>query len=210
MGGGVVHWATSCTPDHLLDEFDPLHLARPNKSRLRTSLSKSRLFIKTRKVDGYRLSARSIRDLDAKYGQAGDADTVKAGTTAYVNEDRIAELKALAATPFDLRRLVKMCTELNSCRQTGCELAVAYLIRSILDHVPPILGKSSFGEVANNYGGSKSFRESMANLENSSRKISDGLLHTQIRKRESLPTMTQVDFSNDLDVLLSEIVRVLV
>lgn len=66
-----------------------------------------------------------------------------------------------------------------------------------------------FTEVANSYGGAKSFKDSMLNLENSSRKIADQHLHTQVRKSETLPTVRQVDFSNDLDVLLAEIVRVL-
>ena len=49
----------------------------------------------------------------------------------------------------------------------------------------------------------------MENLNNSSRKISDSHLHTQIRKKEVLPNSNQVDFTNDLDVLLAEIYRVL-
>ena len=58
-------------------------------------------------------------------------------------------------------------------------------------------------------GGGGSFKSSMANLDNSSRKIADRHLHTHVRKKETLPTLKQVDFSNDLDVLLSEIVRIL-
>lgn len=80
-------------------------------------------------------------------------------------------------------------------------------MRAILDHVPPVFELDDFTKVANNFG-TKSFKDSMLNLNNSSRKISDAYLHTQIRKNESLPTLTQVDFSNDLDVLLSEIVRI--
>jgi hypothetical protein len=89
-------------------------------------------------------------------------------------------------------------------------MAVAMLVRAILDHVPPIFSCKNFAEVSNNYGGgSKSFKQSMANLESSSRKIADSHLHTQIRSKEILPNKTQVNFSNDLDVLLAEIVRLL-
>jgi hypothetical protein len=83
------------------------------------------------------------------------------------------------------------------------------LTRALLDHVPPIFLCAKFSEVANNYAGSKSFKESMKHLENSSRKIADQYLHTQIRQKESLPNITQVSFSNDIDVLLSEICRIL-
>lgn len=48
----------------------------------------------------------------------------------------------------------------------------------------------------------------MSRLENSSRKIADSYLHTKIRKKESLPNKTQVNFSNDIDVLLAEIIRI--
>jgi hypothetical protein len=74
-----------------------------------------------------------------------------------------------------------------------------------MDHVPPIFGATSFAEVANNYAGQKSFRELMLHLEKSARKIADAHLHGQIRSRETLPTATQVNFSNALDVLLAEI-----
>ena len=49
----------------------------------------------------------------------------------------------------------------------------------------------------------------MANLETSSRKIADHYLHAQIRQSEALPNVTQIDFSNAVDFLLAEIVRVL-
>jgi hypothetical protein len=78
-----------------------------------------------------------------------------------------------------------------------------------MDHVPPIFGVSSFAEVASNYGGSRSFKESMSSLASAARKIADAHLHTQIRARESLPTATQVNFAPQLDFLLAEIVRLL-
>ena len=46
-------------------------------------------------------------------------------------------------------------------------------------------------------------------LSNSLRKIADNYLHTQIRKNEVLPNSTQIDYSNDVDLLLSEIIRLL-
>ena len=48
----------------------------------------------------------------------------------------------------------------------------------------------------------------MLNLENSLRNISDANLHTNIRKKEVLPTFNQVDFRADIDVLLAEIVQI--
>ena len=99
--------------------------------------------------------------------------------------------------------------EINACHENACHLAIAALVRTILDHVPPIFGFKGFAEVANNYLGGRSFKESMGHLDNAARKIADQHLHMQVRKREVLPTIVQVDFSNNVDLLLSEIVRIL-
>jgi hypothetical protein len=128
----------------------------------------------------------------------------------YVNQSRIAELRAIKNNNFDLTRLIQMCSELNSCHRAANLLSIIMLCRAIIDHVPPIFGMNTFNEVANNYGaGGRSFKESMERLNVSSRKIADQHLHTPIRDKEVLPTITQVDFSNELDVLLGEVVRIL-
>jgi len=127
--------------------------------------------------------------------------------SAYVDEERLNQLETIDSSSFDLSRLIRLCQELNQCWSGGCYYAAIMLVRSILDHVPSVFGFATFAEVANNYSGSKSFRESMQHLENSSRKIADSALHTIMRSRESLITPTQANFSQDMDVLLSEIVR---
>jgi hypothetical protein len=126
----------------------------------------------------------------------------------YVEISRINELKALTNSQFDLTKLIRLCEELNSCYESENYLAVTMLTRAILDHVPPVFGHNTFAEVSNNYGG-KSLKKSLQNLQNSSRNISDAYLHLPIRIKESLPNKTQVDFSNDIDVLLAEIIRIL-
>jgi hypothetical protein len=135
---------------------------------------------------------------------------IKLQTTsrAYVDPDRINELKALPSPSFDLSRLIRMCEELNVCFAGECYLAMIMHTRAIIDHVPPIFGCKSFAEVTSNYGGGKSFKEAMVTLDTASRKIADHYLHSQIRKSEALPNATQVDFSNALDLLLAEIGRV--
>ncbi|MHC2995421.1 MAG: hypothetical protein IBV53_07980 [Candidatus Atribacteria bacterium] len=107
-----------------------------------------------------------------------------------------------------MTKLIEMCEELNKCYSDKCFLAVAMLLRSILNHVPPIFGKQKFIEVTNNYKG-KSFMKSMKRLQENSRDIADRFLHNIIRKSETLPKATQIDFRNDLDVLLEEIVQIL-
>ena len=154
------------------------------------------------------LAAPAAIQLEA---QSRGRKEIKLQTTAraYVDPDRINGIKEIQSTTFDLTKLVRLCEEINVCFAGECYLAITMLTRAILDHVPPIFGCTKFGEVANNYAGAKSFKESMLNLENSSRKISDQYLHVQVWASETLPTVRQVDFSNDLDVLLGEIVRIL-
>ncbi|AGF77428.1 hypothetical protein UWK_00854 [Desulfocapsa sulfexigens DSM 10523] len=154
------------------------------------------------------LSAPAKAQNEAK--QSGRKEIkIQTVSRAYVDPDRINELKALSNKKYDLSKLVRLCEEMNINFAGECYLSIIMVTRAILDHIPPILNCSKFSEVANNYSGAKSFKESMQHLENSSRKIADYYLHSQIRSSESLPNVTQIDFSNDLDFLLSEIIRVI-
>jgi hypothetical protein len=54
----------------------------------------------------------------------------------------------------------------------------------------------------------KLFKDTMQPLEAAARKVADAHLHTPIRKSETLPVAQQVNFASELDVLLSEIVRI--
>lgn len=105
-----------------------------------------------------------------------------------------------------------LCNEVNDNLSRGNYFATGALVRAIIDHIPPIFSCNNFNEVANNYkakGTAKSFSDSMKNLNESMRKISDKLLHAQITNKEALPNDTQVDCKRDLDVLLEEIIRIL-
>ena len=79
----------------------------------------------------------------------------------------------------------------------------------MIDHVPEIFGYVTFPEIANNYKAVNSFKRAMLRWNDSLRNFADSYLHVQIRKTESLPTINQVDLRAELDVLLSEVSRVL-
>ncbi len=157
---------------------------------------------------------------DITYDQIGDKEygaefdygfgtSVAEPTQArFVNPERIAELEKIKHADFDLSRLIQLCKELNDNYSRKNYLTVAMLGRSIINHVPPIFGFTTFNEVANNYG-TQSFKKNMGHLNVSMRSIADSCLHETIRKKEVLPNDTQVNFSQDLDVLLSEVIRVL-
>lgn len=128
-----------------------------------------------------------------------------------VDPQRLTALRAIAADNpvFDLRKLIRLLEELVLCMDQRAFFAAAMLTRAIIDHVPPLFGYETFKEVANNYAGTKSFKDSMQILNNSVRKIADSHLHTHIRASEVLPTRIQVDCARELDVLLGEMIRIL-
>jgi len=123
----------------------------------------------------------------------------------FVADARLAELRAIRSSAHDLRKLIRLCEELNVAYAEGCYLATIMLTRALQDHVPPIFGVRTFAELAS----SRSFKEAMQRLESTARKIADAHLHQAIRPRETLPVAQQVNFSAEMDVLLAEIVRML-
>ncbi|MBX5164824.1 MULTISPECIES: hypothetical protein [Rhizobium] len=125
----------------------------------------------------------------------------------FVDIARMAELRAISNSQFDLTRLVRMCEEINSAWGAGNTISVAMLARAMVDHVPPIFGQTSFSQVTSQ--ASRSIRGSFEQIQTALRHIADGALHTQIRRRETIPTTTQVDFRQSFDVLLGELVRIL-
>lgn len=125
----------------------------------------------------------------------------------YVAQSRIEEIRNLKGR-YDYSKLIQLLTELNKAYENEMYYSVGCLIRAIIDHVPPIFGCKCFNEVANNYQGSKSFKESMKSLNENMRKITDSYLHTHIREKEVAPVKQQVEARSPLDFLLSEIVRV--
>jgi hypothetical protein len=130
-------------------------------------------------------------------------------TLTLIADSRLAELRKLGPAQFDFKKLIRLCEEINAAYSGECYFATAMLTRELLDHVPPVFGKNTFSEVANNCsGGGRSFKETMHHLENAARKVADAHLHMPIRKSETLPTAQQVNFAPQLDVLLSEIVRI--
>jgi len=128
----------------------------------------------------------------------------------FVMPVRIEELDALRPSQYDLTRLIQMLVELNRAYAAHSYLSCIFLLRAVLDHVAPVFGFNTFGEVVNNYGeGGRSFRESMQHLQHSLRKIADSFLHGAIRSKETVPTKMQVEFRPAVDTLIAEIIRLL-
>ncbi len=131
--------------------------------------------------------------------------------SSFIAVSRIEELRQISSPDFDFQKLVRLWEELNSSFEHGNYYATAMLTRGIIDHIPPLFDShKTFAGVANNYsGGGKSFKEAMQHLDGLARKVGDGHLHMHIRKSETLPTMQQVSCAQQIDLLLSEIIRIM-
>jgi hypothetical protein len=139
-----------------------------------------------------------------------DEDTSSNDKDSFIDISRIDELRDVHYPDFDLSRLIKLCEELNDNFFRGNLLSVSFLGRAIIDHIPPIFQCVNFDGVANNNSGSgKSFKGNMGRLNTLYRHVADNFLHQYIRRYESLPNKTTIDFRSDMDVLLAEVVRLL-
>lgn len=126
----------------------------------------------------------------------------------YVDPVRIAALQTLRSGNWDFSRLVELCRELNVAAANECHMGTGFLLRSILNHVPPVFGFDSFARVASEYPFAKSVKAAMQRLQGQGRDGADFHLHQPIREHETVPTAAQVAFSQELDVLLGEVIRV--
>jgi hypothetical protein len=158
-----------------------------------------------------RRARESLPEKTQNEAKSSGRGEIKLQTTsrAFVDPERINELKNIISVDYDLTKMIRLCEEINLCFATECYFSMVMLMRAVIDHVPPIFGKRNFSEVANNYDGGKSFKKAMIRLENELRIIADSHLHSQIKKAESLPNITQIDFSNLIDLLLAEIMSIL-
>lgn len=148
------------------------------------------------------------KDEDALYSELFVNSIERKSEGPFVSENRIMQLRAINSSQFNLVKLIKLVEELNSNFSNKNYFSTAMLVRSIVDHVPPIFAHNCFKDVAAQCG-SRSFKDSMNHLDKSLRKIADSYLHTGVRSKESLPEEQQVKFYSDLDVLLAEVVRLL-
>lgn len=128
--------------------------------------------------------------------------------TAYVDKNTLLRLSKIENGNFDLSRLLSFCNELDDNYSLGNYHSCAMLLRSILDHVPPIFEQNNFADVCAKYG-SRSFKDIVKPLNETAKKIGDDYLHSQISKKVLMVTKTQVSFQANLDSLLNEVAAIL-
>lgn len=124
--------------------------------------------------------------------------------TVLVAPQLIEDLSKVKPGQFDATKLTGYCKEINSSFYHGNIVACLLLMRTVLNHVPPIFGYKTFAEVMANAG--KSLKENLEHLDGGLRKLADLYAHLQIRKNEQYPTKNQVEpFRAQFELLLHEV-----
>jgi len=132
-------------------------------------------------------------------------DGFPTATSAYIVDPAlIARLEAVESSTYDVAALVRICKEINSSYAHGNVLAVALLMRTVLNHVPPVFGHDTFAQVLASVG--KSLKDSFDHLENGLRKVADFHTHRKIVAVESYPSAAQVEpFKPQFELLLHQV-----
>jgi hypothetical protein len=151
-------------------------------------------------------------ELDALLPEIEDAiefidDAQSAGNinARIVDSAIIDALAEIETTNSDAASLVRMCREINSSHAHGNILATVLLMRTVLNHVPPVFGFDTFVQVATNSG--KSLRDSFDHLESGLRKVADFHAHRQIAASEFYPSAAQVEpYKPQFELLLQQVI----
>ena len=125
----------------------------------------------------------------------------------FIAPERIARFRELdGKVGFDLRKLIRLAEEANLASGNQAWYSVAFLTRTILNHVPPAFGHQNFDQVAGQ--GQRHFKAAAKYLQDFARKVDDFHMHEMLDKHLALPTEAQVHVSPQLDVLLGELERI--
>ena len=155
------------------------------------------------------LISAAVRQINRRASTSTRTGSIPSPTQDFISRDRIYQLRSIRRKALDFARLARLCEEVNIASAGQAYMAVALLVRAILDHVPPVFGQPNFAAVANNHSAAdRSFRDAMTTLESLLRKVADRHLHSQMRAREDLPTAAQVNVGPAVDMLLGEIIRI--
>lgn len=126
----------------------------------------------------------------------------------YIQTAYITELKSID-TRLDLKMLIYILESMNREFTRDHYLELLFLERTLLDHVPPIFNKKNFDEVIDNVSRPISDKKRLARLRDSLKHSADKFLHKQIDTKSSLPDKIDVDYKQEIDLLLKEILTIL-
>lgn len=157
-------------------------------------------------ADRSKIISAKIKSGGVKEVESNELSNSVPGTSTpkslYVNEE-IIELIKKKNDGFDYKKLLTLVSELNVNYLSSNIYTTLDLIRSITDHIPPLLGYTTFEEVVNNYKWSQTDKSYMVKLL-SDRPVSDDSLHRPISSSSDLLDESSIPNKQFLNRLLQE------
>ena len=151
-------------------------------------------------IDGF------VRQKVAEYKNYDFHHTDKSPVSQYIRQETIEEFVSKKDS-FNYQKLVKMLNELNTNYAVSYFYSTSMLIRSVLDHIPPLFGYLDFKEVVNNYSWGETDRKYMKKLLDFKNEADD-VLHRQISNNPDLITLEDLPTSVRINRLLQECLQV--
>jgi hypothetical protein len=146
-----------------------------------------------------------LPDIEAALERVDDGAFSVSANAWIIEPGLIERLASTQSAELDVRFLVGMCREINSCFAHGNIVATVLLMRAVLNYVPPLFGQKTFPQVVANIG--RSLKDNFDHLENGLRKIADFHTHRRIGPAESYPSNAQVEpFKPHFELLLQQVV----
>jgi hypothetical protein len=149
-----------------------------------------------------------LPDIEATLEFLDEAGTPVTTNLWIVDPRLIGRLTGIVSSRFDIASLVRMCKEINSSHAHGNVLATALLMRTVLNHVPPVFGYETFAQVVGNADIGKSLKKSFDQLEGGLRNVADFHAHRRIGTYECYPSVAQVEpFRPQFELLLQQVLQ---
>ena len=138
----------------------------------------------------------------------GEETPINRNENFLISKEMIDKFRLKQHPKLKYSRLVVLLGEINSSWNNGNYNAVALLIRTVMNHIPPVFGFKKFEEVANNPKFSSSVKRALGTLQNSMKHLADIIAHEQISEKEPRSiSEVEVDCRQSLKLLLDEILR---
>lgn len=149
----------------------------------------------------YKLDA----DLDTYFKSNWKSHTQPLSKDSYVNEEIMKGFQSKSNT-FNFEKLISLIEEINFNFAHDKIYATSMILRAILDHIPPLLGKTNFEEVVSqhNWGSQKSSKRRGVKTLLDFRNIPDDVLHSQISNKKDILDMTYLPNKFAINTLLQE------
>lgn len=147
-----------------------------------------------------------VRQKVAEYKNYDFSPVKNLSVSQYIHQE-IIEGFVSKSDVFNYQKLVKVLNELNTNYAVGYVYSASMLIRSILDHIPPLFGYSDFKEVVNNYSWGETDLKYMKKLLDFKNEADD-VLHRQISHNSDLITLEDLPTSVRINRLLQECLQI--